>query len=360
MDSTSGPNIKANSTFAETQEPEHQTRAMLFFEPHPDGNTFACAHCHAESAQADAGLLRAGHHLGNAALRPSFKNGQLHQLREAVNSCRVEWMAATAYAADTPDWLQLKSLLEDFAQTQQDTEPLTFEIVPPPPAEVLRSGNPDQGRTLFNRSCAICHGHDGAGNITGPKLQGSKLSAARVAERIRLSGNARSSVYEGLTGGRMPFFSRSRLSDNQLSDIVAFVTQSEPEELRQSNDGQSVDVSVADAQSNCSQTHPNVGKKARLSTLSHQVAGEAEIIDDCTIRISSFHFDGGGIDVRVYGGQAGHYEQGPQLSKDFLGMAFVEGTMEFRLPPGISLDDFDGISIWCVAVQISFGDGLFQ
>ena len=35
-------------------------------------------------------------------------------------------------------------------------------------------------------------------------------------------------------------------------------------------------------------------------------------------------------------------------------------TVYAQLPEGLTLDDLDGISVWCVPVAASFGDGLFQ
>ena len=84
----------------------------LYLERHADGNTFACASCHALDEPAPDGIRRPGHPIGDAANRPSFKNGQLDALLDAVNSCRVEWMAATAFSDDDARWLALFDVLE--------------------------------------------------------------------------------------------------------------------------------------------------------------------------------------------------------------------------------------------------------
>jgi hypothetical protein len=34
--------------------------------------------------------------------------------------------------------------------------------------------------------------------------------------------------------------------------------------------------------------------------------------------------------------------------------------MWITLPSGRSLDEVDGLSVWCVPVGVSFGDGLFS
>jgi hypothetical protein len=34
-------------------------------------------------------------------------------------------------------------------------------------------------------------------------------------------------------------------------------------------------------------------------------------------------------------------------------------TMYIQVPAGKTLDDFDGVSIWCVDVDVDFGSGIF-
>ena len=66
----------------------------LYEQPQEDGNSFACATCHALEEPASDGLRRPGHPIGNATRRPSYKNGQVDEMRLAVNSCLEEWMGA--------------------------------------------------------------------------------------------------------------------------------------------------------------------------------------------------------------------------------------------------------------------------
>ena len=40
-------------------------------------------------------------------------------------------------------------------------------------------------------------------------------------------------------------------------------------------------------------------------------------------------------------------------------MGYEDATLSFDIGDN-SLDDIDGISIWCVPVGVSFGDGLFM
>jgi len=323
----------------------------LYLEPHEDGNAFACATCHALEEPADDGFRRPGHPIGDAANRATFKNGQLVDLREAVNTCRVEWMAATAFETGDPRWVELSSYLSEVASDEPATA-LAYEIVDPPTD--LDGGDAMAGQELFNTACVVCHGVDARGTGRAPPLVGDLLTAETIARRVRTSGATNSSVYEGLSGGRMPFWSADRLSDAELLDLVAFVL---------GNDGGSGGGGPDNDLRECESTHPKIGQRAVLSTFAHQVSGTAVIVDDCTIRVDDFIFDGQGIDVRFYSGLEGNYIDGFSMSEEDLrrpgGYDGTE-TVYAQLPEGRTLDELDGISVWCVPVSQSFGDGLFM
>lgn len=121
------------------------------------------------------------------------------------------------------------------------------------------------------------------------------------------------------------------------------------------------DDDVPEPGGDCSVTHPKVGQQAVLTELFHDVGGVATIVDDCTIVIEDFTFDGQGIDVRLYGGLGGDYDNGFAMGDDLLNPAGWNGeTVEFTLPEGRTLDDLDGVSIWCVPAGVDFGSGFFQ
>ena len=105
-----------------------------------------------------------------------------------------------------------------------------------------------------------------------------------------------------------------------------------------------------------------MGWTAELSTLQHDVAGTATIVDDCTVEITMFDYDGRGIDVRVYGGPNGNYDppagfpMGPDLVRT---TPYVSETIVAKVPGGRTLTEVDGVSIWCVDVSVDFGSGQF-
>ena len=330
---------------------------QLFTEPHTDGNAFACSSCHALEEPAQDGIRRAGHQVGDAFKRPTFKNGQLTSLLDAVNSCRTEWMNATPFATTQPAWTSLSSYLEE-AAVSRDANTLTFEIVSPPTG--LTGGDADEGMRIFNSSCSICHGTNAVGTTRAPAISGTSLSRQAIAGRIRTSGSTQSDVYDGLTGGKMPFFASDRLSDSELIHILAYLENTEAANVEPVMSSVRVDISLANVTTECGSDHALVGKSLTFSTKFHQVAGTATVVDNCTIHLDSFTFDGQGIDIRVYTGSNGSFRAGQSISKDLLGMPFNQGSAILHLPLSVSLDDFDSLSIWCVPIGISFGDGVFQ
>lgn len=110
-------------------------------------------------------------------------------------------------------------------------------------------------------------------------------------------------------------------------------------------------------QTECGATHAKVGFAAELETHFHDVSGTVVAVDDCTLEIRNFTYDGGGLDVRLVAAQGEAFGNGITLSDNMLGEPADGETRTFHLPDGVTLDDFDHLSIWCVAVSESFGDG---
>jgi mono/diheme cytochrome c family protein len=327
----------------------------LYSRPLETGNTFACSSCHSLREPASDGLRRAGHPLAGVTARASYKNGRVSSLLAAVNSCVTEWMGGEAWLETDEDWRKLRGFLE--AQSGDSAE-VKIQIVQPPSS---LAGDEARGRALFNQTCLVCHGVDAVGTVRAPPLAGTALMPKYIAERIRLSGLPGSAVYPGLTGGRMPFWGADRLTDPELRDLVTYVAGSKRTEA---DAGTSVDAGVVDAGTpgDCEKSHTRVGWYADLATHYHGVSGRVTIVDDCTLRFSNFYYDGNGIDVRVIGAKAGAYgsgfAMGPQLYNYPVG--YKTATLDIRLPDGKTMSDLDGVSVWCVAAKISFGEGMFR
>jgi hypothetical protein len=99
------------------------------------------------------------------------------------------------------------------------------------------------------------------------------------------------------------------LCDAELQDLVAFVLSNE------TGTGGTGDGGGMGGLRDCESTHSKIGQIAQLQTFAHQVAGTAVIVDDCTIRVDDFVYDGTGVDVRFYGALGGNYNAGLSMSE---------------------------------------------
>ena len=339
---------------------------VVFMEPQPNGNTFSCGVCHKLQESLPDQFDRPGHAVGDALRRSSYKNGLLPNFLDAVNTCLETWITVPAeelWTEETPEFVALQSFIEEQDEGTGDAPLLSFEK-----AEPLRfasneavNGDPDAGREHFNESCAICHGQGAVGTNRAPQLAGrySFFGAANfIARKVRLSGPVDHDIYVGdSVRGVMPFWAIDRISNEDLEDVIAFIISTGNVDPDPEPTPEPTPPPIAPG---CTSTHPKIGQTAELSTVAHNVMGTATIVDDCTIRLDNFSFDGGGIDIRVYGGNGEFFNTGFSMSENLFDMVFNNDTLTVTLPDGKTLDDLDRISIWCLPVRFSFGDGIFR
>lgn len=113
--------------------------------------------------------------------------------------------------------------------------------------------------------------------------------------------------------------------------------------------------------STCDKTHASVGYFGYFETLAHGVSGRAEIIDDCTIKVTEFYYDGQGPDVFFYAAIDHKYAESGAfaISQAIQGPAYENAEFVLRLPNGKTLDDLNSLSVWCVDFDANFGQLLF-
>ena len=111
----------------------------------------------------------------------------------------------------------------------------------------------------------------------------------------------------------------------------------------------------------CSASHSLVGTSVEMTSHSHNVQGTFTIIDDCTIEFTQFSYDGGGPAVYFYTGNNGDYaaNDAVRISSLLTGTAFSNDTVRLVLPNSVTLDGFNGVSVWCVDFAANFGDARF-
>ena len=91
------------------------------------------------------------------------------------------------------------------------------------------------------------------------------------------------------------------------------------------------------------------------------MAGEAVIVDEDTIEIRDFSYDGGGINARIYllaDGERFHRDL--ELTGNLVGEVFDGDVLEITIPESAPFDSWNLITLWCVPAAVSFGDGVFE
>ena len=111
----------------------------------------------------------------------------------------------------------------------------------------------------------------------------------------------------------------------------------------------------------CEKSHGMVGYSGFFETFHHNVAGKATIIDDCTIEITQFDYDGGGPDVFFYGALNHEYDGSSAfaIGQQLNGQVYNNAGITIKLPLNKTLDDLNGLSVWCVDFAANFGQMTF-
>lgn len=107
--------------------------------------------------------------------------------------------------------------------------------------------------------------------------------------------------------------------------------------------------------------HPKVGQVATLITRHHGVMGTVHIINNRTLELRNFSYDATGLDVVVFLSPNSDFYPGVSISENLVrATPYVNTNMSFSLPEGYDPGDVNYVSIWCIDIPVSFGDGMFQ
>ena len=105
---------------------------------------------------------------------------------------------------------------------------------------------------------------------------------------------------------------------------------------------------------------PGVGWEAVLETFAHDVAGRAVIVDEQTIELQGFSYDGGGVNARFFlVPDGGRFTDDLELTDNLVGTAYDNETMTLEIPEEASFEDWNHITLWCVPFRANFGSGTF-
>jgi hypothetical protein len=91
----------------------------------------------------------------------------------------------------------------------------------------------------------------------------------------------------------------------------------------------------------------------------HGVDGIVEELDTRRIRLTDFSYDGRGARVRVWLYQSsGNIRDGMPIGPDITENDYHQETLVVDIPPEITSDMFDAVSIWCLSAGSSFGQAV--
>lgn len=106
---------------------------------------------------------------------------------------------------------------------------------------------------------------------------------------------------------------------------------------------------------------PGPGWTAEIVGTAHDVAGTAVIVDEDTLEIRDFTYDGGGINARVFLVVDGApFSDTLELTDNLVGTGPYDGdVLTLDLPADAAPGTWDAITLWCVPARVSFGFGVF-
>lgn len=205
----------------------------LFSDPTLTGtaaNSYSCASCHALNP-ATSGPILPGAPLAGVTRRPSYWGGTEVELLRSLNHCLYYFMLENAPVAATDERAEaLYAYLDALPSTQADEQPWPFTIVTT--IEPLPLGDASKGKVGYERACQSCHGalKTGEGRIVprAPVLPDQTLAEHPIGQytdeerRLVFIQKTRHGGFLGY-GGQMPPFSTELLSDEELSDLLAFM-----------------------------------------------------------------------------------------------------------------------------------------
>lgn len=184
-------------------------------------NELSCTSCHAGAGMDE----NSSSMVGVSAVYPMYigRSGQMVTLEERINGCMVRSMNGKKFAPDDEDLDAMVAYLTYISEGIPVGAELPWrhqnnmDDVPTP--------NVADGEQLYQQSCIACHAGDGSGtgSNTGPALwgEGSFNDGAGLARMTKMAGYIQRN---------MPVGAENTLSDQEASDLAAFIlSQDRPE-----------------------------------------------------------------------------------------------------------------------------------
>ncbi|MEK5040416.1 c-type cytochrome [Sporosarcina sp. FSL K6-3457] len=184
-------------------------------------NNLSCTSCHA-----GAGLDENSSSLvGVSAVYPMYipRSGQIVTLEERINGCMVRSMDGQKFAMDDEDMDAMVAYMTYISEGIPVGADLPWRHQNS--LDDLPTPSIADGEQLYQQSCIACHASDGSGtgSNTGPRLwgEGSFNDGAGLARMTKMAGYIQNN---------MPVGAEKTLSDQEASDLAAFIlSQDRPE-----------------------------------------------------------------------------------------------------------------------------------
>jgi len=115
-------------------------------------------------------------------------------------------------------------------------------------------------------------------------------------------------------------------------------------------------------QTECGNDDPRIGQTATWDEKFHNIRGTLRIVDNCTIVIEHFTYDGIALDARIMGMKGDEdCDTGTTLTEDIRRQGgYNDETFTIALPQSVTLDDVERIGLCCAPVGFTFTQDSFK
>jgi len=190
-------------------------------------NNIACADCHSDGTNSTKPLTRFFSNIQGANKRTSTYSGKFtgEEVLKNAGGATVCWESYERMKTPLTDE-QINALNEYYASVATGDSPteIKYETIALPTRDKAKlkieqknimalTPDPGRGAMEFNNACSSCHGD---------------LAFVKKVPDIfdEFEGNEKSIIYNVRLGdGAMPFFDKTRLTDQMLANISAFIMQ---------------------------------------------------------------------------------------------------------------------------------------
>jgi thiosulfate dehydrogenase len=183
------------------------------------GNALNCTNCHL-----DAGLNpNTASFVGISVLYPEYRAraGRKMSLTDRINECFERSMNGRALPPDSTKLAAIVAYIDWLSKNVPAGSTVPWRGVPR--ITQARSPDPTNGRHVFEKKCAFCHGADGQGTMAAPPLWGPRSYTIGA-------GMARVGVAASFIKANMPRGWGWTVTDDEAFDVAAYVNgQSRPD-----------------------------------------------------------------------------------------------------------------------------------